>query len=117
MKLLGASVPDRGCDIANVFRERRFIIDTPGATLLRAALAPGESANSLNVKAIRWVGATTAGHACVIQDSDGIVYWESVAAGSNYVESDLTERVFQKDFAVPTLASGRLYIYLSQGRV
>jgi hypothetical protein len=53
----------------------------------------------------------------VIQDSDGIVYWESVAAGSNYVESDLTERVFQKDFAVPTLASGRLYIYLSQGRV
>jgi hypothetical protein len=101
--------------MANIYKERRFIIDTAGSTLLRSTLAPGESLNT-RVKAIRWVGATTAGHACVIQDEDGIVYWESLASGSNYIESDLTERVWQKDFKVTTLASGRLYIYLYAGQ-
>jgi hypothetical protein len=99
----------------NQYRERRFIIDTAGTTLLRSTLAPGEPTN-LYVKSIRWVGATTAGHAAVVQDEDSVVYWESLAAGSNYVESDLTERVWQKDFKVTTLQSGRLYIYLSAGK-
>lgn len=98
----------------NLFKEKRFIIDTPGATLLRALLAPGEGP-ILGIKNIRWVGATTAGHACVIQDADGVTYWESLASGANYVESDLAERHWQKDFQVTTLASGRLYIYLKGG--
>lgn len=100
--------------MANIFKEKRFIIDTAGATLLKY-LAPGEGPN-LRIKAIRWVGATTAGHACIIQDEDSIVYWESLASGSNYIESDLTERVWQKDFKVTTLASGRLYIHLYAGQ-
>jgi hypothetical protein len=100
--------------LANSFREKRFLLDTAGTTLLRQALAPGESIN-LRIKGIRWVGATTAGHACVIQDEDGVVYWESLATGANYVESDLMERTWQKDFKLTTLASGRVYIYLYAG--
>lgn len=101
--------------MANIFKEHRFILDTAGSTLLRSTLAPG-APRDLYIKGIRWVGATTAAHAAVIQDEDGVVYWESLAAGSNYVESDLTERVWQKDFKLTTLGSGRLYIYLFAGK-
>jgi hypothetical protein len=100
--------------LANQYKGHRFILDTAGATLLRQTLAPGESIN-LRIKGIRWVGATTAGHACVIQDEDGVVYWESLATGANYVESDLIERVWQKDFKLTTLTSGRVYIHLYAG--
>lgn len=37
---------------------------------------------------LRWVGATTAGHTCLIKDNGGRVVWRSVASGANYVESD-----------------------------
>lgn len=70
---------------------------------------------NLRIKGIRWVGATTAGHACVIQREDGLVYWESLAAGANGVEESFTERVWQKDFKLVTLGSGRVYIYLDSG--
>jgi hypothetical protein len=75
----------------------------------------------MGLKGIRWVGATTAGHACIIQDADSVVLWESLASGANYVESDLMERTWQKDFKLTTLGSGRVYIacfaarYASQG--
>ena len=101
--------------MANIFKEKRFILDTAGTTLLKGTLAPGES-RDLRIKGIRWVGATTAGHACVIQDEDSVVYWESLASGANYIESDLMERVWQKDFKLVTLASGRVYIYLYAGQ-
>ena len=102
--------------MANVFYEKQYIIDTAGSTLLRETLAPGESLLS-NIKGIQWVGATTAGHQCVIQSSDNIVYWESVASGANFDTYFLIERVWQKDFKVVTLGSGRLYIYLASGKM
>lgn len=100
--------------MANRFKTDRFIIETAGATFLRASLAPGVPA-LLKIKNIRWVGGTTAGHQCIIRDAGGETYWESVASGPNYVESDLEDRLWQEDFAVTTLASGTLYIYLEAG--
>ena len=103
--------------MANAYKENRFIIDTAGTTLLRGTLASGES-SILLIKGIRWVSKTaSAGDQAIIQDADGIVYWESVASGSNYVESDLLERKWQKDFKVTTLTTGTLYIYLYAGRM
>lgn len=93
-----------------------FILDTAHASnLLRSTLAP-DLPQVMGVKNIRWVGATTAGHACIIQDADGVVLWESLASGANYVESDLTERVWRKDIKLPTLGSGRLYITVGSVR-
>lgn len=98
--------------MANAYKDMRYIIDTAGATLLKAGLTPGRG--NLRVKGIRWVAATTAGHTCIIQDADSIVLWESVCTGANYVESDQIEREWVTDFKVTTLASGRLYVYLGK---
>jgi hypothetical protein len=96
----------------NVYKDKRFLIDTAGATLLRETLAYGE-ARDLHIRGLRWVGATTAGHTVVIQDSDSIVLWASVASGANYVEESDCPQTWQKDFKVVTLASGILYVYLA----
>jgi hypothetical protein len=58
------------------------------------------------------VGGTTAGHAAVIQDPSGRVLWTAVATGDNYTDQSLLETVWSEGFEVPTLASGRLYVYL-----
>ena len=60
---------------------------------------------------IRWVGATTAGHVCVLKDASGKYIWESVAAGANYVEADTihVQREY-KGITLVTLESGVLYV-------
>lgn len=63
---------------------------------------------------LRWVGATTAGHTCLIKDNAGRVVWRSVAGGANYVESDAVNPGggpfnFQ-GLNVDTIASGILNI-------
>ena len=106
--------------MANTYKEHRFILDTAHAdNLIKATV--GNSAGVhfpriLRIKGIRWVAATTATHTAIIQDEDGIVYWESICSGANYVESDLTEREWQKDFKLTALGSGRVYIYLYAGQ-
>ena len=105
--------------MANDFFENQFVLDTPGATLIKVSLTQTLGLNFnpwLAIKGIRWVGATTAGHLCVLQRADGKRYWESVCAGPNYVEGDLIEREWQQDFRLLTLGSGRVYIYLADKR-
>lgn len=100
--------------MANVFTKQRFILDTAGATLLAASLAPDLLRSlPLKIKHIRWVGATTAGHAATIVDSTGLVLWESLASGANYVEADRIEAPWFTDFALTALQSGRLIITLA----
>ena len=70
----------------------------------------------LTVPQIRWVGATSAGHQCIIQDKNDNILWHSVAAGSNYVESDTVRREWKGGFKVPTMDSGILYIYAVVGK-
>jgi len=70
------------------------------------------ASETIRIKSIRWVGATTAGHAAEVQDGGGEIIWSSLASGANYVESDLIENIHTHwvGLKVPTLASGKLYI-------
>ena len=91
-----------------------LIIDTPGAGDILA------SGQILQVLKIRWVGASAAGHAVSITDANDNIMWASVAGGANYVEIDTFTTDRESDdhcfrwngLRVPTLASGKLYIYL-----
>src|SRR6267142_2538687 len=93
-------------NLANDFTSNPWIVDTPAATIL--------STDQIRVRGVRWVGATTAGHAAEIQDQAGKVKWSSVASGANYVEADLLNSppigFNANGLKVPTLASGKLYI-------
>lgn len=88
--------------MANVQNSDIWIVDTAASTMV--------DSRNVKVKSVRWVGATTAGHAAEIQGVDNRVLWSSVAAGANNVESELVERWWMGGFKVPTLASGKLYI-------
>ncbi len=92
--------------MANVFRKGLIVADTVAA----ATTAP------VVISKIRWVGATTAGHAATITNTAGNVFWSTVASGANYVESDdFAQRDQSKrtmdGITVSALGSGTLYIY------
>jgi hypothetical protein len=89
--------------VSNQLTGSPFVIDTPGP----GVLIPGD----LDVYRIRWISpSANAGHAAIIQDRFGREIWASVAAGVNHVEvHPLALR--QRGLIVPTLSSGKLYIY------
>ena len=62
---------------------------------------------------IRWRGATTAGHTCVISDSADVVLWSSVAGGVNNVEeSDLGRKWTQGTTGIKVImGSGTVDLY------
>lgn len=81
-------------------------IDTSGAA----------TTSVIVISKIRWVGATTAGHAATIQDANGNTFWTSLCPGSNYVEeSDFTTTNLNhrtmNGITASALDSGVLYIY------
>lgn len=85
---------------------------------LRLDTASGSvlTTESYRVKKIRWVGGTTAGHQVILQDQHSNTLWETVASGSNYVEEtdftwNTTNTVVLSGIRLPTLGSGKLYIY------
>ncbi len=92
--------------MGNDLTKNPWLVDTAASTVL--------SADALRIRGVRWVGATTAGHAATITDKNARIVWTSVATGANYVESDMIntgDRGWDWDgLAVPTLASGKLYI-------
>jgi len=71
---------------------------------------------STTVKQIRWIGAEAAGDECIIEDLDGNILWDSVAAGESYVEADTLDREWPGGFKVTTLDSGVLRIYTERGK-
>jgi hypothetical protein len=91
--------------MANSIINNPFILDTT-ATI---------TTDSLRIKKVRWVNATTAGHTCSLTDVNNNVYWESVASGSNYVEeTDFSEITMDSNLLNGlqlTLSSGKVYIY------
>lgn len=97
--------------MANTKYNKIVFIDTAGASAIRT--------DQLTINKIRWVDAGAAGDACVIQDQNNNTFWESVASGADYVESDDFSMGGQNSsgrrldgLKVPTLSSGKLYIYL-----
>jgi len=71
---------------------------------------PTTFSNSLVVRYMRWVGATTAGHQLVVQ-SKGVNIFESVADGANFIDVHPFFDLYQ-DLDITTIQSGKLYIYL-----
>jgi len=63
------------------------------------------------VSTIEWVGATTAGHQCVLTDENGDNVWESVADGQ-YFKDVHAHFDWVRDLTVTTLDSGTLYVYI-----
>ena len=99
--------------MANDLTGNPLVIDTASATPIMT--------DDVYLDAIRWVGATTAGHQAVVKDnktSPDTVY-EGLASGANFID----ERSFGAEYAGPrrvvgglavtTLGSGKLYIYLA----
>ena len=66
---------------------------------------------TLPIESIRWVGATTAGHSCVVTDGTGNVLFESVADAANFVDAYPIYKAVQ-GVIVATLGSGTVYVYL-----
>lgn len=94
--------------MANTLAQNPYILDTAGAGTI--------TTNLLRVKKIRWVGAATAGHRCVLTDQFDNVFWESFSSGANYVEeSDFTTYSSQSavlnGIKITVMDSGKLYLY------
>lgn len=87
--------------MANLLDQNPWVLDTAGGGVIVVG--------KVFPRTIRWVGATTAGHQVVIQDSNGKVVWASEAAGANYVESDRVEIAWD-GLDLVTLGSGKVYI-------
>ena len=85
-----------------------------GSPLIIDAAGPGVLlTGKIDPYLIRWVSpSAAAGHLCVVQDGSGMEKWASVANGANYVEADhLGPESVWMGLIVPTLSSGKLYIY------
>ena len=88
--------------MANNLTDNPWMIDSTGVL----------TTDDVPIKHLRWVGATTAGHAALINDKNGREVWKSVASGANYVEDSLSENQrFFHGLTVATLASGTLELY------
>ena len=90
------------------------LLDTASANLIKQTLqglTNYQIEPFLPVKWIRWVGATTAAHACVIQAANGKVYWEDVQPTTVATIEGPLIGPWMQDFKLVTLGSGRVYIY------
>lgn len=87
--------------MANDITTSPLILDSTGTVYASGAIIKANS--------IRWVGATTAGHACILKNAAGRVVWHSVASGANFVDVDRPEALWN-GLSVDTLGSGKVYI-------
>lgn len=90
--------------MANDLTSIPWIIDTAAATIL--------TNDRIRVKAVHWVGATAAGHQVIVQNNVGRELFRADAFGANNVDRLLIEDDWRLGFKVPTLDSGKLYIYI-----
>lgn len=80
------------------------------STNVIAVSAPVTYTNSLVIRYVRWVGATTAGHKLVLQ-SKGMTIFESVADGANFIDVHPLFDMYH-GIDITTLDSGTLYVYM-----
>ena len=77
--------------------------------------ASGDGVASTNILvSCRWVGATTAGHQCQLQDSNGEVIFFSEANGANFTDGWAFDRKWVPGVTLATMDSGTFYLYLSR---
>lgn len=92
--------------MANDLVGNPWVIDTTAAI--------DTTQGEIRVRKIKWVGATTAAHAVVVQDGGlNRKQWEDLCPGGNYVANeDIQGRgMLWHGCQVTTIQSGRLYIY------
>jgi hypothetical protein len=92
--------------MSNDLTQNPWVVDTASATPI--------TSDAVRVAKFRWVGGTTAGHECKITNAAGTaILFSSFAAGANHVDEQTHEihTLFAAGLAVPTLASGKVYIY------
>ena len=69
------------------------------------------------IRKIEWIGGTTAGHECVVQDQNGRVVFRRLAQGANQDITETYPERFGKQvdgLIVPTLTSGVVYIHFAK---
>lgn len=87
--------------MANNLTSNPWVIDTPGASLLFAG--------DIYVEHFEW-STYAAGATCVVQDRFGKTIWQPTAASDQQeVRSSKVDKVH--GIAVPTLTSGKLFVY------
>ena len=92
--------------MANDITANPVIVDTAGTSAL--------TSKTFIATKIRWVGATTAGHQAIVQDSSSVVKFKAEATGANYSESEhFDPPLIFSGLIVPTLGSGTVYIYVA----
>ena len=92
--------------MANDITSNPLIADTASATTL--------TDGTFKATKIRWVGGTTAGHTVSVQDKNSIVKFAAEATGANYTESEhFDPPLILEGVKVPTLGSGKIYIYVA----
>ena len=64
----------------------------------------------VRIASMRWVGATTAAHACTVEDKNGEIIWRSLASGANFVDETFPDADFD-GFELAVIDSGVLYVY------
>lgn len=63
-----------------------------------------------HVTYVRWIGGTTAGHSCVLTDSNGVVFFEGECDGANFTDLQAVNR-WVNGIIVDTLQSGVVMVY------
>lgn len=90
--------------MSNVVTGNPLVVDTTSASTLIASRV-------LEPTVVRWVGATTAGHTCILADAAGNVKWSSVATAANFLDQTYFPPEFTMAGLIPAVGSGVCYIY------
>jgi hypothetical protein len=76
--------------------------------------ASNDSIVGVNIlSSLRWVGATTAGHLCVVTDAAGNVIFTSEADGANFIDGWVFDHKWVNGITIASMNSGALQIYMS----
>lgn len=65
---------------------------------------------NMKITYVRWIGATTAGHQCIVKDLGGEEIFPSQADGANFTDIQYIGRWFD-GFEVTTKGSGTVYVF------
>jgi len=90
---------------ANDIAGKPWVLDTAGAGLVVTG--------TVRVACIRWVSPGSAiSDRVILQDASSRTVWEETAPGLNFSTSECMPLVFEGGIKAPTLASGKVYIYV-----
>jgi hypothetical protein len=79
---------------------------------LRFATQGDEQEITIDIDTIRWVGASAAGHACIIKDENGDILFDSEANAAYFIDAhSFRGHCYVTKITIDTMNSGRVYVY------